>query len=804
MSFLSNLPIRRKLTFINILTSGGALLLVCAVLVAYEQHAFRQTMERDLGVTAQMAGLNCASALAFNDSKSAEQTLRTLAAHIHVTAACLYDTSGSVFAVYQRTPGPQKWPAPGIRGTRYSNASLEVTQDIDSAGETLGQIYLQSDLQEIGARWRRYSLVVGVVLLVAILLAWLIGSRLQRVISEPLAELAAIAHRVATKQDYSARALNRGEDELGSLIVGFNYMLDQIQAREADLNAARASLEQRVEERTAALQLAQAAAMREQERFKLIFESVPVGISYYSGIGTAAESSLINDAHLRICGLTREQAADQSVFKRITHPEDVVRQKVLERTLLGGQTGQFSFEKRYLRLDGTTVWVVFSTQHRRNSSGTMEHVTTVVDITALKQAQEVAATSAAQLRFVFEAVPVGVTWIYRHADHIESMINASFYRICGLDEKKTLHFEQIRAITHPDDLRRQDEFRAQLERGEIDDFAIEKRYVRPDGGIVWVVLTIKVFRGADGAILQEVSTAIDISERKQAEINLEQLHRQLIDASRQAGMAEVATGVLHNVGNVLNSVNVSATLVTELVRRSKAQNLRKVCTLLDAHPADLGAYLTLDAKGKVIPSYLSSLADNLGDEHKAMITELEHLRKNIEHIKDIVAMQQNYAKTSGVTETVSVPDLVEDALRMNAGSLARHDVDIVREYAARPVITLDKHKVLQIVVNLVRNAKYACDESGRTDKIITVRITAGEKSVSISIADNGVGIPPQNLTRIFAHGFTTREHGHGFGLHSGALAAKELGGSLTPYSAGVGHGATFTLQLPYAREAATS
>jgi C4-dicarboxylate-specific signal transduction histidine kinase len=160
-------------------------------------------------------------------------------------------------------------------------------------------------------------------------------------------------------------------------------------------------------------------------------------------------------------------------------------------------------------------------------------------------------------------------------------------------------------------------------------------------------------------------------------------------------------------------------------------------------------------------------------------------------------MQQSYARTSGVIETISVPDMIEDTLRIHAGGLARHDIETFRDYQVRPVVTTDKHKVMQILINLVRNAKYACDESGRIDKKITVRTTSNERFVQIAIADNGVGIPSENLTRIFNHGFTTRASGHGFGLHSGALAAKELGGSLSVVSPGVNFGATFVLELPF-------
>src|SRR5262249_13225815 len=155
-------------------------------------------------------------------------------------------------------------------------------------------------------------------------------------------------------------------------------------------------------------------------------------------------------------------------------------------------------------------------------------------------------------------------------------------------------------------------------------------------------------------------------------------------------------------------------------------------------------------------------------------SELASLTTNIEHIKEIVAMQQNYAKVSGITESLSVTDLVEDALRMNAGAMERHQVRVVREYARAPPVLVVNHKVLQILVKLIRNSKSALDESERTDKILTLRVTAnGGESVKVSVIDNGVGIAPENLTRIFAHGFTTRKEGHGFGLHSGALAANE-------------------------------
>jgi signal transduction histidine kinase len=195
--------------------------------------------------------------------------------------------------------------------------------------------------------------------------------------------------------------------------------------------------------------------------------------------------------------------------------------------------------------------------------------------------------------------------------------------------------------------------------------------------------------------------------------------------------------------------------------------------------------------------YLEMLAGHVASEQAGALDELENLSRNIEHIKDIVAVQQSYATHVGMIEPLQVIDLVEDALRMNATGLERHEIQTTRDYDPHPpVVNADKHKILQILVNLIRNAKQACDESGRADKQIVIRVYNGDSSVKISTSDNGVGIPPENLNRIFNHGFTTRKNGHGFGLHNSALAAKEMGGVLRVSSPGTGQGAIFTLELP--------
>lgn len=287
------------------------------------------------------------------------------------------------------------------------------------------------------------------------------------------------------------------------------------------------------------------------------------------------------------------------------------------------------------------------------------------------------------------------------------------------------------------------------------------------------------------------------SQLEKVNAELRGAQTELVATARRAGMAEVATNVLHNVGNVLNSVNVSAALLVQQVRASKGPGLDKVAQLLQQNRADLGHFFSHDDKGKLLPDYLEKLAQGMAAERQRMLDELANLSKSIDHIKDIVATQQAYAGPSGVVEPVELAELLEDAMRMSGDSLSRHQVKVVREFGAVPPVLLDKHQVLQILLNLIGNAKHAMPGAPDQEHLITLRLTeAGDGAVQVQVSDNGEGIAAENLSRIFAHGFTTRVGGHGFGLHSCALAARGMGGTLSVHSAGAGRGATFTLELP--------
>ena len=288
-------------------------------------------------------------------------------------------------------------------------------------------------------------------------------------------------------------------------------------------------------------------------------------------------------------------------------------------------------------------------------------------------------------------------------------------------------------------------------------------------------------------------------ERQHAEIEREFLTGQLMETSRRLGMAEAAATVLHNVGNVLNSLNVSATHLSKLVQESCLDDIGRITRMVQTHQQDLAAFFTQDSQGKHIAPYLTKLGEHLKDQRTAMLEEIQALTHNLDHIKHIIRVQQTNTTSANHVEPVVVSELMEQALIINLSLLSQHDVTIFRDYADIPPIMSDKHQVIQIVVNLIRNATQAMTEKpGESPRLnLTIDRSQDGNRIQLSVRDTGVGINPDHLTQIFSQGFTTKQEGRGLGLYSSALAATSLQGSLHAFSDGKGQGARFTLDLPF-------
>ncbi|MCA8979118.1 MAG: hypothetical protein H6831_05960 [Planctomycetes bacterium] len=273
----------------------------------------------------------------------------------------------------------------------------------------------------------------------------------------------------------------------------------------------------------------------------------------------------------------------------------------------------------------------------------------------------------------------------------------------------------------------------------------------------------------------------------------------LVETAREAGMSEIATGILHNVGNVLNSVNVSATMLDQKTRSLAVGDLEALHGIIKEHADDLGRFLEEDPRGKHLEPFIGAITEQMRTAQSGMAAELGSLVKGIEHIRTLVASQQDYVRNEDVIESVDLGAQLDRACEISSTAGGEHvtPVEIVRDYANLPEARTARHKLLEILVNLIQNARQAMCHAEVTERVLTLRTErCGDDRVRLSIIDTGVGIAAEHLVDVFNYGFTTKPNGHGFGLHAAANAATEIHGSLSVHSDGPGAGATFTLEIP--------
>lgn len=276
--------------------------------------------------------------------------------------------------------------------------------------------------------------------------------------------------------------------------------------------------------------------------------------------------------------------------------------------------------------------------------------------------------------------------------------------------------------------------------------------------------------------------------------DLEDLRAELAAARRKEQMSEIAASILHNVGNVLNRITVSAVLMEERLGELRVEGIGKLAALLAEHSSELGTFLDQDPRGKQIPQFLQLAARQLSDGKQALVRELAIMRRAVEHIEVVVASRKHLHPASDTTE-VELTELANVALDIILSHAEA--IEVRRDYQPVPGVTADPHAILQIMLNLISNARHAVTATERPDKTLIVRVrSAGEDTVRIEVSDNGVGIAEGDIERIFVRGFTTKPDGHGMGLHSSAHIASSIGGTLTVHSPGRGMGATFALTVP--------
>ncbi|HEV7608456.1 MAG TPA: MHYT domain-containing protein [Steroidobacteraceae bacterium] len=325
--------------------------------------------------------------------------------------------------------------------------------------------------------------------------------------------------------------------------------------------------------------------------------------------------------------------------------------------------------------------------------------------------------------------------------------------------------------------------------------AFRFRVMTPAGNAIHLEAHARIFCDAAGKPERILGVSWDVTNQVLQEERKRDLQSQLRDASRDAGMAEVATGVLHSVGNVLNSLGVSASLMQTQLRDSRVGNVQRIASLLSEQGSDLAGFLENDPRGRQLPTYLVQLGENLLGENQRLQAEAAAIAAHVGHIRNIVAAQQTYARRGGVTEAIDIAEILDSAVAIHFADMT--DVTVKREYEPMTPLTLDRHKLIQILGNLLSNARHALKDLAEGRRLLTLRVRQqNADSAVIEVQDSGVGIAPEVLQRLFEFGFTTKRDGHGFGLHTSAILAKELAGELSASSDGAGRGARFVLRLP--------
>lgn len=409
------------------------------------------------------------------------------------------------------------------------------------------------------------------------------------------------------------------------------------------------------------------------------------------------------------------------------------------------------------------------------------------EISKRRQAEENARNSAERFAHLLAHSPAVLYSMVAEGETAQpEFVSENVTRLLGFDVGECLVADWWLDHVHPEDREAASEGRQRLlAQGSS---STEYRLRHKDGRYLWIQDDVLLVQENSAAKAKAVGAWTDVTERKR-------IQAELLQASRLAGKAEVATGILHDVRNILTSINLSSGLLYSQVKGFSIDGVQKVSALFSEQP-DLRDFLTEHEKGKQVPVYLKALAGRLIHERQTMALELDRLMKGVEHIRQIVTAQQAYAKVTGDKEKVRIQDVLEESLTLNMTKGADDRWKIVREFSDVPPVSIERHKLLQILVNLIRNAKEACEQDGKRQKILTLTVSCDGKWISISVRDNGVGITPENLKRLFEHGYTTKREGHGFGLRNAAMTAKELGGALEAESDGANKGAIFILKLP--------
>ncbi|HVW83530.1 MAG TPA: PAS domain S-box protein [Bryobacteraceae bacterium] len=731
---IGDFPIRKKLTWMNMLVSGAALLIASAAFLTYELSTLREAMVRGLSLQAQIAGQNCASAILFEDPDSASDTLQAFSAAPNILFAAIYDPSGELFASYRRNASGRFLRPPVLSARQaemawYEPQSLAVARPIVFQGKFIGIIYILSDRQEENQRVQRYGFIVAAVLLLSLLVAWLLSSAFQRTTTQPVMQLAETARIVSREKRYSVRAPATGNrDEIGLLVDAFNEMLARIQDRDAALQQAH-------------------------ERLHLALRSSGVGTWNWSAGATTVEW---DDYIYPLFGLAPQTTPRQiREILDLVHPRDRerVRNAVLDSLHVDPAHPEASadFEFRILRPNGEIRWLALRGRVFRDSEGHPVRIAGVCwDISERKRAEE------DRQKFISLIEQSDALIAMAGLDGKLLYLNRAGLELTGLDAATVE--TTLLADLYPDEWRSRimDEILPRIARNEGNWVGEAQMLRRSDRQMVDVLVNLFPVNDPEtGHLLCFAAVVRDITERKQ-------LEEQLRQAQKLESVGQLAGGVAHDFGNLLTIISGFAQIIAgefppgNQIRES-ADEITRAASRAGALTRQLLAF------GRRQNALEQDIALN------DLIRNIEKmLRSLIEANIDLVLSLEPQA---GV-------------IRADRGQIEQVIVNLVIN--ARDAMPKGGRLLIQ-TTRIYLDSEYASAHFGAQP---------GEY-VQLSVTDTGAGMTPEIRNRIFEPFFTTKEPGKGTGLGLSMVygIVRQSRGAISVYSE-PGLGSTFKLFFP--------
>jgi PAS domain S-box-containing protein len=776
MKFFRELTLARRLILTMMATSSAALLVACTFFLSYDVISLRHDIADHLNSLAVITGANVAAALTYDDPKSADLVLQALQAEPHIVAARIYDGRGRAFASYRRVLSAPAAPLPDLpptRGSRLERAQVSECHAIMLDGESIGSVYLVSDLQQIQGRMWGFVIFAFILMAVSSAAAFAVAVLLKRLISRPILDLVDATKTVSTEKNFGIRAPKHANDELGLLVDGFNEMLAEIQKRDSSL----------ISEVAERIRVEQALREREEQR-QLLLDSTAEAIF---GLDTQGNCTFANRACLQMLGYEKPEDLMVGPLHDLIHhthadqsPCPAAECKIRQALPKGERT--HVDDEVFWRADGTSFPVEYWSYPVWREGEHVGAVVTFVDITLRKLADDSLRAAHAESELFINSVPsilIGTDSVGQ-INRWNLAAAAAFGLPADAVLGKPLQNCQIRWVCPEPGKDIESWFLAGMPEKR------ENTMFERDGHRRFLGLTIinvDLIPGGKGTGF--LITGADITERKI-------LEEQLRQAQKLEAIGQLAAGIAHEINTPAQYVGDNAQFLQETWPA-----VNKVLGLcLRLREESLAGSIAPDTIPELLrcteeadPTYL------LREVPQAIGQTLE----GVQRVSKIVRAMKEFSHPGSEGKcAIDINHAIETTIAV-ARNEWKYVADLQTSFADNlPPVPCLVGEFNQVILNLLINAAHAIGGAGRGMGTITITTRCDGAWVEVQIRDTGSGVPEDIRARIFEPFFTTKEVGKGTGQGlalAHTVIVKKHDGQIW-FESEVGKGTTFFLRLP--------